>query len=140
MEIAFCPVCVLVAHHDLPVLSVQHIMNFSRSQKAALFGQRRNYFTQMAQISTRRQQLLQQLNSLPDPMNLDAAQVYTRNLAADDITQQLQGLMADELRTYLHFLRAVGHKVRGGTLYPIPYTPISCVTATSCHNSKLSTQ
>ena len=86
-------------------------MQFSQQQKATMFQLRRNYLSQVASLSKRRQHLLHQLNSLPDPMQMTVSQLASRNIHADDLNQQLQELLADEQQAYMQYLRVMGHKV-----------------------------
>lgn len=86
-------------------------MQFTPSQKRAIFCLRRSYLQQLAHSSRRRQQLLQQLQTAPEATGIKAGELASCHLTVDDITGQLQGLMAEEHTAYMLYLRTVGHEV-----------------------------
>ncbi|DBB18205.1 TPA: hypothetical protein ACH3X3_003175 [Trebouxia sp. C0006] len=92
-------------------LGVAHMMQHSPSQKHAIFCIRRNYLQQLALISRRRQQLLQQLQAAPGALSTGIADLASNHLTVDNFTQQLQELLAEEHTAYMMYLRKVGHEI-----------------------------
>ncbi len=90
---------------------LQHVMQYSPSQKHAIFCIRRSYLQQLALIARRRHQLLQQLQAAPGTLCTGIADLASNHLTVDSITQQLQGLLAEEHTAYMLYLRKVGHEV-----------------------------
>lgn len=86
-------------------------MQYSSSQKHALYCIRRSYLQQLALIARRRQQLLQQLQAAPGALSTGIADLANNHLTVDNITQQLQELLAEEHTAYMMYLRKVGHEV-----------------------------
>lgn len=86
-------------------------MHYSPSQKHAIFCIRRRYLRQLALISCRRQQLLQQLQAAPGALSTGIADLASNHLTVDNFTQQLQELLAEEHTAYMMYLRKVGHEV-----------------------------
>ncbi|DBA70692.1 TPA: hypothetical protein ACH3X2_012068 [Trebouxia sp. C0005] len=113
---------------DPDPLAVAHVMQYSPSQKHAIFCIRRNYLQQLALISCRRQQLLQQLQAAPGALRTGIADLASDHLTVDNITQQLQGLLAEEHHAYMLYLRKVGHEISTvrqaaiAVVHPFPYT------------------
>ncbi len=86
-------------------------MQYSSSQKHAIFCTQRKYLQQLALISRRRQQLLQQLQAAPGALSTGIADLASNHLTVDSIAQQLQELLAEEHTAYMLYLRKVGHEV-----------------------------
>jgi len=86
-------------------------MQYSSSQKHAIFSIRRSYLQQLALISRCRHQLLRQLQAAPGALCTGIADLASNHLTMDNITQELQGLLAEEHTAYMLYLRKVGHEV-----------------------------
>jgi hypothetical protein len=97
------------SHPCLCVL--QHVMQYSSSQKHAIFSIRRSYLQQLALISRCRHQLLRQLQAAPGALCTGIADLASNHLTMNNITQKLQGLLAEEHTAYMLYLRKVGHEV-----------------------------
>lgn len=91
-------------------------MQFTQSQKDALFRLRRNYLTQLSVIGRQRRQLLQQLRNVSGGVGAGRAQPVPSCFSVDGIIQQLQGLLTQEQTAFLKFLRVAGHEVRARCL------------------------
>lgn len=71
-------------------------MQITETQKVAMFALRRHFISNMALVTRRRQQLLQQLHSVPQPMGIDHQELNTSHGVVDSITRQLQACVRQE--------------------------------------------
>ncbi|KAL0026817.1 hypothetical protein WJX77_003425 [Trebouxia sp. C0004] len=134
------------AHFAPDPLAVAHVMEYSPSQKHAIFCIRRGYLQQLALITRCRQQLLQQLQAAPGALCTGIADLASDHLTVDDITRQLQGLLAEEHTAYMLYLRKVGHEISTvrqaaiAIVHPFPYTTdlIAVVDALAKEEGELS--
>ncbi len=86
-------------------------MQFTEAQKAGITQMHITYVTNLAQIATRRQQLLQQLQDAPQPQGLHFEELAASHDQLDAVTQQLQMCALDENQLLLYQQTSLAVKV-----------------------------
>ena len=86
-------------------------MQFTEAQKAGITQMHAMYVTNLAQIATRRQQLLQQLQDAPQPQGLHFEELAACHEQLDDVTQKLQMCALDENQLLLYQQASLAVKV-----------------------------
>ena len=69
---------------------MQRIMQLTHAQKTRLLAMRQTFIIQLALITARRQELLQQLQVGAESMGCSNQEMYHEQLTVEDITQKLQ--------------------------------------------------
>ena len=102
---------------------------FTPAQKRAVFALGRHYITQLALISTRRQQLQQQLLNSPAARGLSKDEMLNSHMKLDAITQQLQECAALQHKLFIQYTIAVAHGV--SSCLPLIMASLRCIVALS---------
>ncbi len=92
-------------------------MQFSSSQKAALFLLRRKYISSLAKGWRQQQQLQQQLHCAPQAVGSSSHELEASCGSMADITQQLQDCVNYERALFLEYLLTVTHEVKASFLF-----------------------
>ena len=77
-----------------------------------MYAARQGYLTRLAAMLRRRQAPTQQLQIMPDRIELTGQQLAGSYLSVDTIMHQLQECIGCETRTSVKFMQVVGHKAR----------------------------
>lgn len=80
----------------ISAFALQHVMQIQPPALDTFLKLRREYITNTAWVSKRRQQLLQQLQSAPQLLGIDSREIGSRLSAIDEITEQLQQCVIQE--------------------------------------------
>lgn len=95
--------------------TLKHVMQIQPPALDTFLKLRREYITNTAWVSKRRQQLLQQLQSAPQLLGIDSREIGSRLSAIDEITEQLQQCVIQEDELLFQFSGTVCLTV--GTLW-----------------------
>ncbi len=90
--------------------ALQNILQFIDSQKTTLFRLRRAYIINMAHVSRRRQQLLRQLQAVPEAVGINNDQLEASYRCIDDLTKGLQRCTAQEGEVFIDYQGSVAHE------------------------------
>ncbi len=86
-------------------------MQFTEAQKAGITQAHTTYVTNLTQIATRRQQLLQQLQDAPQAQGLHFEELAACHEQLDAVTQKLQMCALDDNQLLLHQQTSLAMKV-----------------------------
>ena len=89
----------------------QAMMQYTPAQKRQIFSLRRDYITQLALSSKRRQQLHQELLSSPGAAGVSKDELIDSHVAVRAIMQQLDDCAAHEHKLFMQYTIAVACRV-----------------------------
>lgn len=85
---------------------LQPMLQFTPAQKCRLLALQQTYLMQLAVISKNRQQLLLQLQQVPEPQGMSHQELFSARTMSDTILQQLRDCSALEHKLYIQYFIA----------------------------------
>lgn len=102
------------------------MLQFTPAQKCRLLALQQTYLMQLAVISKNRQQLLLQLQQVPEPQGMSHQELFSACAMSDTILQQLQDCSALEHKLYIQYFIAAAHGV--SSRQPFCFNGIQLIT------------
>ena len=109
-----CHLCKLVhlkGHGETLCPCMQQMLQFDEAQQAALFILRRQYVTDLAFNTRRRQLVMQQLQNIPEASGTDMTGLGAVHVSVLDLTQELQKCAEEEFALFRDYMTVLAYEV-----------------------------